>query len=162
IGPAARMKIDLSNRLNVFTGDNGLGKTFVLDLTWWTMTGDWAGLPARPRPTNDKSQQGRILPQIKFQVARKTGQHRPPIRCRFDYRRQEWTRILKETDWPGLIIYARVDGGFSVWDSARKYVIIQSSRSTNEMFSQEPRSSFHFTPDALWNGLSVGGATLCN
>ena len=46
IGPAPRLGVELADRLNLFTGDNGLGKTFILDLAWWALTGDWAVLPA--------------------------------------------------------------------------------------------------------------------
>ena len=66
IGPAPRFQIELSDRLNIFTGDNGLGKTFILDIAWWALTGEWAGLPARPRPDNGAKSQTRFQPQIKF------------------------------------------------------------------------------------------------
>jgi recombinational DNA repair ATPase RecF len=35
VGPAASVDVEFSDRLNLFTGDNGLGKTFVLDIAWW-------------------------------------------------------------------------------------------------------------------------------
>ena len=43
------MLLEFGPRLNLLTGDNGLGKTFALDLAWWTLTRTWAGLPAMPR-----------------------------------------------------------------------------------------------------------------
>lgn len=49
VGPAAEMRLDFTPRLNLLTGDNGLGKTFVLDAIWWVMTGRWATIPALPR-----------------------------------------------------------------------------------------------------------------
>jgi hypothetical protein len=48
IGPAAKMSFEFGERLNALTGDNGLGKSFVLDLVWWTLTGTWANRPAEP------------------------------------------------------------------------------------------------------------------
>ncbi|WP_413173588.1 AAA family ATPase [Anabaena azotica] len=36
------------DRLSLITGDNGLGKTFLLECSWWALTGHWAGLPAYP------------------------------------------------------------------------------------------------------------------
>ena len=119
IGPAPRLSVELADRLNLFTGDNGLGKTFILDLAWWALTGDWAGLPALPRPTDSTTPQGKFQPQIKFQVSGKNGRPKPPIICRFHFQRQEWTRPVEEIEGRGLIIYARVDGGFSVWDPAQ-------------------------------------------
>lgn len=48
VGPAREMDLTLGSRLNLLTGDNGLGKSFVLDLVWWVLTGSWAGEPALP------------------------------------------------------------------------------------------------------------------
>jgi len=66
IGPAPRLIVELADRLNIFTGDNGLGKTFILDIAWWALTGDWAGLPAWPRPADGASPPTKFQPQIKF------------------------------------------------------------------------------------------------
>ena len=38
VGPAPEMEMKLSQRLNLITGDNGLGKTFLLDIAWWVLT----------------------------------------------------------------------------------------------------------------------------
>ena len=35
VGPAPSFDIEFSDRLNIFTGDNGLGKSFILDIAWW-------------------------------------------------------------------------------------------------------------------------------
>jgi recombinational DNA repair ATPase RecF len=32
VGPSPKLDVELSDRLNIFTGDNGLGKTFLLDM----------------------------------------------------------------------------------------------------------------------------------
>ena len=48
VGPARDLKFAFSPRLNVLTGDNGLGKTFVLDVLWWVLTTTWAGDKAFP------------------------------------------------------------------------------------------------------------------
>ena len=34
VGPASSMRLDFAPRMNLLTGDNGLGKTFVLDIVW--------------------------------------------------------------------------------------------------------------------------------
>ena len=36
------MEIDFKPRMNFLTGDNGLGKTFLLDIAWWVLTRTWA------------------------------------------------------------------------------------------------------------------------
>ena len=47
VGPATSMALEFGERLNVITGDNGLGKSFLLDFIWWTHTGKW---PAEVNP----------------------------------------------------------------------------------------------------------------
>ena len=58
VGPAAEMRMELAPRLNLLTGDNGLGKSFLLDIAWWTLTRRWpkdvnprlaSGMMARPQ-----------------------------------------------------------------------------------------------------------------
>ncbi|NET57946.1 MAG: AAA family ATPase [Symploca sp. SIO2E6] len=48
VGPANQLAFQPGNRLSLITGDNGLGKTFLLDCAWWALTGKWAGLQAYP------------------------------------------------------------------------------------------------------------------
>lgn len=38
VGPAPTMDLEFGDRLNIITGDNGLGKSFLLDIVWWAMT----------------------------------------------------------------------------------------------------------------------------
>ena len=48
VGPAPEMEMELAPRLNLITGDNGLGKTFLLDIAWWVLTRTWARVPVTP------------------------------------------------------------------------------------------------------------------
>ena len=48
VGPTAKLEIDFGPRVNLITGDNGLGKSFLLDIAWWALTRTWAHYPARP------------------------------------------------------------------------------------------------------------------
>ena len=50
VGPAPELEIEFARRVNLITGDNGLGKSFILDVAWWALTGTWAGYPVRPEP----------------------------------------------------------------------------------------------------------------
>ena len=47
VGPAPELDIEFGKRLNLLTGDNGLGKSFLLDVGWWAMTRRW---PAEVNP----------------------------------------------------------------------------------------------------------------
>jgi archaellum biogenesis ATPase FlaH len=42
VGPAKEMKLEFAPRLNVITGDNGLGKSFILDCAWFAITQTWS------------------------------------------------------------------------------------------------------------------------
>jgi hypothetical protein len=48
VGPARKLEFEFAPRLNILTGDNGLGKSFVLDVLWWVLTTTWAGEKAFP------------------------------------------------------------------------------------------------------------------
>ena len=150
VGPSASMDLELADRLNIFTGDNGLGKTFILEIGWWALTGGWAGLPAWPRRGNG------LRPEIEFHLIGKKGPTRTPTVSRFDFIQQEWPRTRGRPVMPGMVIYARVDGGFSVWDPARNYW-----KNGSPAWEWRPRS-FHFSPETLWQGLEEEGQTLCN
>ena len=34
VGPSSDMELEFGERLNLITGDNGLGKSFLLDIAW--------------------------------------------------------------------------------------------------------------------------------
>lgn len=82
------------------------------------------------------------------QVARKV---------RFDRTTQSWPLQPGRPPKPGLVIYAQVDGGYSVWDPARNYWKASESASTG----LRP-AAYQFENDQLWNGLRDGSRTLCN
>jgi hypothetical protein len=79
----------------------------------------------------------------------------------FDASVQTWKFSKERPIKPGLVIYARVDGGFSVWDPARNRRRPQvSEQSTDEEIRPEP---YHFSMETLWNGLERGdGKVICN
>lgn len=56
----ADLSVDLAPRLNVLTGDNGLGKTFLLDVAWWVSTDTWSRSPAIPKRGKD------VAPEIRW------------------------------------------------------------------------------------------------
>jgi hypothetical protein len=112
VGPAERLKLDLGERLNLITGDNGLGKTFLLDCAWWALTGHWPALQAYPR-SEDTKRVG-----IWYRISGESAQQE---RASYDRVLQGWQRPKGRGPVPGLLVYARVDGSFAVWDPARDY-----------------------------------------
>lgn len=152
VGPAEKLAIEFKPRLNFLTGDNGLGKSFVLDIAWWSLTRTWArGVMATPRSDAEKS-------TIHFNYTGSAGEF--AYKSSFDHEAQQWSVKQGRPAVPGVVIYAGVDGSFSVWDPARNY---WKGDKDAAAAPNRPRS-FDFTPDAVWNGLlsSDGKTQLCN
>ncbi len=137
VGPAPQFDVEFADRLNIFTGDNGLGKTFLLDVAWWVLSGNWVDQPAFPESEREGT------PEINFYLNNRKDSEL--YRSFFDFSALKWRSLRMPSQLRGLVIYACADGGFSVFDSDRKR-----------------NSAYHFTPDKLWNGLRTGGKVLCN
>ena len=160
VGPAPAMRVEFAPRVNLVTGDNGLGKSFLLDTAWWALTGTWpadvnrrmtSGLAARP--TNPKQRA-----TIRFG----TGYADEIVWSGVNYSPAEeawtpggWQRIS------ALVLYAHADGSFSVWDTARN-----GSPRRPSALNPKRRPPYVFTGTEVWDGLkaAVDGRTvpLCN
>lgn len=134
VGPAPRMALELGPRLNLITGDNGLGKSFILDVAWWVLTRTWARQMVIPRPG--------AAAEIVYSYTKKTkGPY--SFKSVYDPAGIRWTVKASRPPIPGLILYAQVDGGFSVWDPMRNY--------WKEDAADRP-NAFLFTPEQVWTG----------
>jgi hypothetical protein len=151
VGPAPELELQLAPRLNIITGDNGLGKSFLLEIAWWALTRTWTGDPARPRPERG------IEPGIQVRFDSKS---RPiEYTSKYDYRGQSWPLKRGRPADPGMVIYAQVDGGFSVWDPARNYWRKLQAR---EYEAPDRPPAYFFQPREVWNGLASEEKVLCN
>jgi AAA domain len=79
------LELDLGSRLNLLCGDNGLGKTFVLDLAWYVLTGTWSQRPVLP-----KRDEG-AKPAFGCRFARAEQEDEDEQEHRFDFEYQEWS-----------------------------------------------------------------------
>lgn len=152
IGPCPGLTADFGERLNLVTGDNGLGKTFLLDACWYALTRTWADdRMILPDPDSDEKS-----PRIEYTVVGKTGGEASSS-ASFDFGSQSWKGSQGRPPIPGLVIYARIDGGFSVWDPARNYW-----RGGNEG-SGRP-ASYQFGKSNVWKELksAESSKTVCN
>ncbi len=114
VGPVSPLILKPGSRLNIITGDNSLGKSFLLDLIWWALTGSPVGgeiIPYR-RPTKEPS------PTITYQLAATL--RTQPQKCTFSFETYTWSRPAQQQVLPGLVVYARADGSYAVWDPARR------------------------------------------
>ncbi|HVE15665.1 MAG TPA: ATP-binding protein [Chthoniobacterales bacterium] len=142
--------MEFAPRLNLITGDNGLGKSFLLDVAWWTLTRKWpqdlnanltSGYAARPTDVAK-------LATIEFAVESKTGR----IQYESSYMPDEQSWLGKAgRPWnPGLVIYALADGGFAVWDPARNYW-----KRKGNVDTQDRIPAYVFSSKDTWDGLRV-------
>lgn len=123
LGPADNLFLKPAQRLSLMTGDNGLGKTFVLECAWWALTGVWAGRPAFPKALDHNSKA-----EITFSIE---GQNHKASEktIQFDWKSLSWPEPRNRPTISGLIVYARVDGSFAVWDPAQHYKKVGNSQS---------------------------------
>lgn len=162
VGPAPAMTLDLAPRLNLITGDNGLGKSFLLDVAWWALTRKWprdlnprltSGYAARPTNIREPA-------TLSFTVTTKTG-HSRDYASTYSALDEGWPGKSGRPWNPGLVVYAHADGGFSVWDPARNYWVKRGGIDV-----QDRVPGYVFSPQEIWNGLIVsinGNSTrVCN
>jgi hypothetical protein len=129
------MELELAPRLNLITGDNGLGKSFLLDVAWWALTRTWARQLIIPAPPPAK-------PEISYRYTKSTpGSY--SYKSTYDRKAERWSVKSSRPAIPGLVLYAQVDGGFSVWDPARNYW---------KTDLPERPSSYLFAPHEVWEG----------
>ncbi|MGN8139856.1 AAA family ATPase [Pseudomonas sp. 22105] len=149
VGPAEKFgPVEFAPRLNFITGDNGLGKSFLLDAAWWVLTRTWArGVEAVPREDSTS-------PSIRFAFSKVTeGDKEGEI----PFKDGSWRQQKARPSIPGVVIYAGVDGSFSAWDPARNYWSDQAAE------SEEKIRAFNFSPDQVWKGaISEKGTNICN
>ena len=163
VGPSQGMNAEFGKRLNLLTGDNGLGKSFLLDVGWWAMTRCWpadvnpsitAGKPVLPAAPRDAS--------ISFSfttastVENYTSSYRPE--------EESWARRRGRPGNPGLVLYAMSDETFALWDPSRNYW--RTPRGL-QMFAREGATAerppaYVFTAGEVWNGREERGGWLCN
>ena len=161
VGPAPELEMELAPRLNLITGDNGVGKSFLLDVAWWALTRRWphdlnprliAGYPGRPTDPG-----ARASIELRLRSTSKT------VSYVSEYARRDeaWVGKAGRPSSAALVVYAHTDGGFSVWDPARNY---WKKKGTVDI--QERLPGYVFSAAEVWDGLTleVEGAptVVCN
>ncbi len=140
IGPAKKLRIEPAQRVNLITGDNGLGKTFILESAWWALSGGWTDSPVYPRDDAEKDEPG-----ISWRMSDAAG-GRATETAGYDWKKQAWRAAKERRINPGLLIFARMDGAFAVWDPARS-----SSPGSNG----DVANPLLFTSEDVWDGLRL-------
>jgi hypothetical protein len=154
VGPAPHLgPVEFAERLNLLTGDNGLGKTFLLDAAWWSLTGSWPAEPAWPQRTSGPDDPARI-------VATMEGKTRPStIDSPYDYRHQLWPLPSGRPANPGLVLYFRVDGQFSLWDPSQHYWRRNAALGVD---APDRPDALHLAAGEVWNSIPGSeGRVIC-
>jgi hypothetical protein len=121
VGPSRSLVFEPGNRLTLITGDNGLGKSFLLECTWWCLSGAWAEYPALPRKDAKRED-----PKIAFEIVGPDHTSHKTV-IKYDWGRYSWPYPKGRPTIPGLIVYARIDGSFAIWDPVRQIDAANSS-----------------------------------
>jgi hypothetical protein len=68
VGPTKSLQYEPAERLTVITGNNSLGKTFLLESLWWALSGEGLEYAALPRRNV-----GKLRPRISFSLTTPAG-----------------------------------------------------------------------------------------
>lgn len=162
VGPAPEMKLDLGPRLNLITGDNGLGKTLLLDAAWWALTRTWPGtwsgkgiVPEQEGATiawSERRGEGTLSATAEYNFGKSRWPHRDsptePGGLSYDDEDDGEQRRLDGQ----LVIYLRVDGGISVHDPLR---VGEDFRVPFGKSAWGTSSVFQFREGDIWDGLEL-------
>lgn len=150
LAPIDPFEINFGERLNLITGDNGFGKSLLLDLAFWQLTNSW---PAE-YPLTPSSESAEVRSVVSGESSQDIER-----RARFSYDEQEWIWDRGRPPMSALVIYARSNGGFSIWDPARNYY-----RRAADRGGEEAPRAYLMTRRQIWDGLKAeaGDAWLCN
>ena len=92
VGPVKELHIEAGRRLNIITGDNGFGKSFLLECTWWALSGMWAKDQVLP---GDDAKKDDV--QIRYRLMTKSGSTGDIVSVSYDWNKQQIGII---SDWP--------------------------------------------------------------
>jgi AAA domain, putative AbiEii toxin, Type IV TA system len=111
VGPAPELEMEFAPRVNLITGDNGLGKSFLLEVGWWGLTGNFL-VEIKPN-TVKKNAVGEIKAVANEQHVYKS--------VSYNFSKQNWQGL--ETFIPqqekSIVIFVGVDGKIGVFDPHR-------------------------------------------
>lgn len=158
VGLINNYQLEFAQRLTLITGDNGLGKTFVLDLACFGITARWPGEPARPVSIDSQ-------PKFVSEVGGTIG-NPGIIEAYYDRVDERWVLEDKPDSQPGFVIYASAAGRYLVWDWI-KTPHANPEGGKRPIYSSGMRSgllphSYDFQSSQVWDGYFMNDQTWCN
>lgn len=137
VGPG-NVNLEFRERLNLFTGDNGLGKSFLFDIIWFAHTRTW------PRDVNKAIKGGYLAMPIFDQTKQestirfKLFSAKEATTYTYDNDELKWkTSKRGQPTKSGLVFYITAEGNYCLYDSYR---------------SSDENPSEVFTERDLWEG----------
>lgn len=115
VGPVDELELELGDRMTLLTGDNGLGKSFLLECAWWAATSDWAHDAAYPG--EDRAIAG-YEPAIQFTIKDRLGMARS-VTVPYNWRGDSWAEPKDRQRLLALGVFGAADGSFSVYDPSQ-------------------------------------------
>jgi hypothetical protein len=148
--PFKTFDLEFGSRLNLITGNNGLGKTYLLQLLWQELSGELTN------PSTWVPRQGQEDPH--FELSRdlpyRAGSERRKCSYNYSSKDQRWaveqddsSEVSLPDDFGpvGPAIYIKIDGSFSAYD-----------------YPRHGPGPVSLSPTELWGGLKEGDKYVCN
>ena len=141
VGPAEEFDMEIGERLTLIAGDNGLGKSFLLDVSWWAITGYWPRHPVFPIKQLGEKNDRHVAPTITYRL--RNDRHRELLSGEgtFDWGTHSWNVAGDRPSVSALCVFARADGSFVVSDSMRTRIGAGEQSEFN-----------YFTGSEVWGG----------
>jgi hypothetical protein len=136
VGPAPEMKLEFGSRLNVITGDNGLGKSFILDCAWFGLTKRFL------KPMNPKMQYGEMPRPRSKELASLTFRTNEEVTYTFSAISQSWSGSTTEIP-QAIVVQSLPENEFGIFDPLRT----------------EFSETFGFSTSEIWDGLKSSRLT---
>jgi hypothetical protein len=111
VGPYRAVDIGLAPRLNIFTGENGLGKTLLLDALWWVVSRSETFRKIVPRAGSSEA------PSIELTIGPGNDPTAFTFQTRFNDDKRQWS--VPERPEGLVCLCGRGNDHFSVWDPLR-------------------------------------------
>lgn len=146
VGPIQRLTFEPAERLNLVTGDNGLGKSFLLECAWWSLTGEWRSKLTQAAPRFTESSR----PKIAFEIAGEK-ERLGKVVADFTPSLQSWDVSGIRPVINGLGIYGRVDGSFAVWNPIRQSML--NERVLSDSSPENGNKVLNISSAEIWNGI---------
>ncbi|ESX61922.1 hypothetical protein X760_07810 [Mesorhizobium sp. LSHC422A00] len=105
VGPFRNVQYHASRRLNLLAGDNSLGKTFLLELIWWALTGSWNILKADPLRSHS-----RVEMELSFDMSVSSGLH---VVVPYNRVENDWQR--PQIGYQDAVLYFGFDGNVTIF-----------------------------------------------